>query len=62
MTTEEFRRYGYQAIDWIAEFLEHPERRPVLPLVKPGALVDALPAAGPERGEPMETSSRISNG
>ena len=55
MTPEEFRRYGHQAIDWIAEFLEHVERYPVLPPVKPGELTDALPRHGPERGEPMET-------
>ena len=54
MTPEEFRRYGRQAIDWIAEFLEHVERYPVLPPVKPGELTDALPRHGPERGEPME--------
>jgi hypothetical protein len=30
--------YGHQAIDWIAEFLEHVERYPVLPPVKPGEL------------------------
>ena len=54
MTPEEFRRHGHQAIDWIAEFLEHVERYPVLPPVKPGDLTDALPQQGPERGEPME--------
>ena len=53
MTPEEFRLFGHQAIDWIAEYLAHPERYPVLPPVKPGQLTDALPARGPERGEPM---------
>jgi aromatic-L-amino-acid decarboxylase len=53
MTPEEFRLYGHQAIDWIAEYLAHPERYPVLPPVKPGQLTAALPAHGPERGEPM---------
>lgn len=55
MTPEEFQRYGHQAIDWVAGFLAHPERFPVLPSVKPGELTDALPACGPERGERMET-------
>jgi aromatic-L-amino-acid decarboxylase len=54
MTPDEFRRYGYQTIDWIADYLAHPERYPVLATVKPGQLTDALPASGPERGEPME--------
>jgi aromatic-L-amino-acid/L-tryptophan decarboxylase len=54
MTPDQFRRHGHQAIEWIAEFLENPGRYPVLPAVKPGELTDALPAAGPESGEPME--------
>jgi aromatic-L-amino-acid decarboxylase len=54
MTPEEFRRHGHQAIEWIAEFLENPGRYPVLAQVKPGELTDALPACGPEKGEPME--------
>jgi aromatic-L-amino-acid/L-tryptophan decarboxylase len=54
MTPEQFRRYGHQTIDWVADYLAHPERYPVLPPVKPGQLTDALPACGPERGEPME--------
>jgi len=54
MTPEEFRRHGHQAIDWIADFLAHPERYPVMPNVKPGKLVDALPARGPEHSEEME--------
>jgi aromatic-L-amino-acid decarboxylase len=53
MTPEEFRRYGHQAIDWVAEFLTQVERYPVLPPCKPGELTDALPAHGPEQGEPM---------
>jgi aromatic-L-amino-acid decarboxylase len=54
MTPEEFRRFGYQAIDWIADYLEHADRYPVLPPIKPGELTDALPNSGPEQGEPME--------
>jgi aromatic-L-amino-acid decarboxylase len=53
MTPDEFRRYGHQAIDWIAEFLAHPERFPVMAPVKPGELTDSLPARGPECGESM---------
>ena len=54
MTPDEFRRHGHEAIEWIAAFLENPGRYPVLPPVKPGELTDALPAAGPDCGEPME--------
>jgi aromatic-L-amino-acid decarboxylase len=54
MSPEEFRRYGHQAVDWIAEYLAHPEQYPVLPTVKPGELADALPRSGPQHGEPMD--------
>jgi aromatic-L-amino-acid decarboxylase len=54
MTPEEFRRYGHQAIDWVAEFLTNVEHLPVLARVEPGELTDALPAHGPEQGEPMD--------
>ncbi len=54
MTPDEFRRHGHEAIEWIADFLENPSRYPVLSRVSPGELTDALPAAGPERGETME--------
>ena len=53
MSPEEFRRHGHQVVDWIAEYLAHPERYPVLPDVKPGELSDSLPRSGPEQPEPM---------
>ena len=54
MPVEDFRRFGHEIIDWIADYWEHPENYPVLADVEPGALVDALPASGPESGETME--------
>jgi aromatic-L-amino-acid/L-tryptophan decarboxylase len=54
MTPEQFRQYGHRAIDWVADYLAHPERYPVLARVQPGQLTDALPARGPERGESMD--------
>ncbi|HKW96339.1 MAG TPA: pyridoxal-dependent decarboxylase [Bryobacteraceae bacterium] len=53
MPPEEFRKFAHQAVDWMADFLAHPERYPVLPRIKPGALIDSLPRCGPEQGEPM---------
>ena len=38
MPPEEFRQYGHQVVDWIADYLAHPERYPVLPKIKPGEL------------------------
>ena len=54
MSPEEFRRFGYQIVDWIAEYRDHPERYSISPNVAPGAVVDSLPSRGPEAGEPME--------
>jgi aromatic-L-amino-acid/L-tryptophan decarboxylase len=54
MGTEEFRRYGHQVVDWIADYLAHPERYPVLSQNQPGQLKHELPSAAPERGEAME--------
>lgn len=55
MDSEEFRKYGYQVIDWIADYLSHPESYPVLSHVEPGFLKAALPESAPVEGEPMES-------
>lgn len=54
MTPDEFRRYGHQLVEWLADYQEHPERYPVLSRNEPGALVDALPATGPAQPESMQ--------
>jgi aromatic-L-amino-acid decarboxylase len=54
MTPEEFRRHGYQIVDWVARYLENPEQYPVVPKRTPGDLIDALPASPPEQGEPFD--------
>jgi len=51
---ETFRRYGHQVIDWIATYLAHPERVPVLARVKPGEIRAALPPAAPEEPESLD--------
>jgi aromatic-L-amino-acid decarboxylase len=53
MSPTEFRQFGHEVVDWIADYLAHPERYPVLPPCRPGDLTDELPASGPEKGEPM---------
>lgn len=55
MDPETFRRAGHEIIDWIVDYLEHPERYPVLPAVEPGAIVAQLPGTPPQEGEPMES-------
>ncbi len=54
MDAATFRRHGYKLVDWIADYLEHSERYPVLSHVKPRDIVRALPASAPETGEPFE--------
>lgn len=54
MSPEEFRRAGHQVVDWMAGYMAHPERYPVMARVKPGALVEALPNGGPEEGESID--------
>jgi aromatic-L-amino-acid/L-tryptophan decarboxylase len=54
MTNDEFRRYGHQVVDWMADYLENIRDYPVLPAMQPGDLVDRLPSEAPERGESMD--------
>ena len=54
MPSSEFRKHGYAVIDWIADYLESPEKWPVLPDVRPGEMRSALPQSPPDVAEPME--------
>ncbi len=54
MTPEEFRRYGHEAVDWIADYWATLGERPVQPPVEPGQIAALLPAQAPERGESMD--------
>lgn len=51
---EGFRRAAAEASEWIARYLSDPGAYRVNPAVRPGELMDRLPAAGPETGEPLE--------
>jgi aromatic-L-amino-acid decarboxylase len=54
MTPEEFRRHGHDLIDWIADYVEGIERRPVTSSVDPGDVRAALPEHPPTAPEPFE--------
>jgi aromatic-L-amino-acid decarboxylase len=54
MPAEEFRAAGHRLIDWVADYLEHLERYPVLAQTAPGALRRVLPAKAPDKAQPME--------
>lgn len=49
-----FRQQLHQLADWIADYREEIEMRPVAPKMKPGSILAALPSEGPEQGEPFE--------
>jgi aromatic-L-amino-acid decarboxylase len=54
MSKEDFRRFGHELIDWVAEYLERVEDLPVLAQIEPGDLKAQLPTSPPETGEAME--------
>ena len=49
-----FRQHLHKVADWIADYRENIAKYPISPTAKPGAIAAALPAAGPEKGEPLE--------
>jgi aromatic-L-amino-acid/L-tryptophan decarboxylase len=51
---DDFRDAGHRLVDWIADYLEHAERYPVLAQVAPGDLTRALPDRAPENPEPFD--------
>jgi aromatic-L-amino-acid decarboxylase len=53
MSAEEFRRFGHEIVDWIANYFEHIEELPVLAQIEPGDLKAQLPNSPPAHGESM---------
>ena len=53
LSPDEFRAAAHAAVDWIAEYLEHPDTVPVRSRVHPGAVRAALPESAPAHGEPL---------
>jgi aromatic-L-amino-acid/L-tryptophan decarboxylase len=53
MPAEEFRKYGHELIDWIAEYLSNIESYSVVPKVKPGEIKSTLSKTPPQKGEPF---------
>ncbi len=51
MPSEDFRKYGYQIVDWIADYFDKIEKFPVLSQIEPDQLKNNLPASAPEIGE-----------
>ncbi len=53
MPTEEFRKYGHELIDWIADYLKNIDKYPVLSKVSPNSIINNLPKKPPEIQEEM---------
>ena len=54
MDPEEFRQYGKEVVDWMADYLKNTEKYPVLSPVKPGDIKRQLPSAPPTSPENMD--------
>jgi aromatic-L-amino-acid decarboxylase len=54
MTPEEFRRYGHQLIDWIADYRTTIASRPVMARTAPGVIRAQLPKTPPENPEKFD--------
>jgi aromatic-L-amino-acid/L-tryptophan decarboxylase len=53
MDKETFRKYGYEFVDWLADYFENVRNYPVRSAVNPGDIKSRLPAAPPVEGEDM---------
>lgn len=51
ISSEDFRKYGYQVVDWLANYFDEMENMPVLSQVEPDWLKNSLPKSAPENGE-----------
>ena len=58
MDPEEFRRFGHQVVDWIADYRARAESFPVMSRVEPGQVRAQLPASPPVEPEAFEAVLR----
>ena len=54
MNPDEFRKFGHQLIDWIADYRARVSEFPVMARTAPGEIRSLLPAEPPEHPEPFE--------
>jgi aromatic-L-amino-acid decarboxylase len=53
LPTSELLTHGHAALEWIARYLDHPERVSVLSRAVPGEIREMLPSSPPEHGEAL---------
>ena len=51
---ELFRQHLHELADWIADYRENIDERPISPTAEPGAILRVLPQTAPESGEPLQ--------
>ena len=60
MSTADFRRHGHALIDWIANYLDTVEDKPVSSQVEPGAIRALIPDHPPEEPENFASIMAVS--
>ncbi|EJW80449.1 hypothetical protein WUBG_08642, partial [Wuchereria bancrofti] len=54
MSSTEFRKYGKEVVDYIADYIENIQKRRVVPAIEPGYLRNLLPDMAPQHAEAFE--------
>jgi len=54
MDNAEFRRHGHDFVDWLADYMENIEDRPVMSRLNPGEVKSRIPVEAPAQAEPMD--------
>ncbi|CAI4233390.1 unnamed protein product [Auanema sp. JU1783] len=55
MSRTQFRRYGKETVDYIADYMETIHKRRVVPAIEPGYLKDLIPSDAPDKAESWQT-------
>jgi aromatic-L-amino-acid/L-tryptophan decarboxylase len=54
MTTDEFRKYAHELVEWMANYMDNVEKYPVKSPVKPGDIFNLLPDNAPVKPESFD--------
>jgi aromatic-L-amino-acid decarboxylase len=54
MDKEAFRKFGYEFVDWVADYMTDVAKQPVASQLSPGQIKEKLPLKPPLEGEAME--------
>ena len=61
MTSDEFRKHAHDLVEWMADYMENVESRPVKSSVKPGEIFDKIPDKPPLQSESFDSLMRDFN-